>query len=198
MPSSIGHTIAGAAVAWLIDLIPGDRQWRIAPRGPAWYAQAGGGVTVTCIALAAAPDLDLLFHTHRTATHSLSAALAVGGVAALMARLFRRPVARLAIMCLAAYGSHMALDWMAVDRIVPYGIQLLWPFDERWTISGWNVFAQTERHRLTTLVVLRQNAAAVAREIAILLPVAVVVWRVRVKALAGLSTKLPGGDHSSQ
>jgi hypothetical protein len=55
MPSPIGHVVAGVAAAWTADLIPGDREWRSAPGTAGWYARAGGGLTVVCGALAAAP-----------------------------------------------------------------------------------------------------------------------------------------------
>src|SRR5262245_36845496 len=82
MPSPLGHMLAGLAVAWGADLVPGRRAWRTAPpRGP-WYERAGDGLTVACALLAAAPDLDLLLATHRSFTHSVTAGVTVGLVAA--------------------------------------------------------------------------------------------------------------------
>src|SRR4051812_45234552 len=116
MPSPFGHALAGIAVAWTADLIHGDRTWRrpmvsdtVGHAG--WYRQAGGGLTVVCAGLAAAPDLYLLLGVHRTATHSIAAAVVVGVCAGAVAAAFpagaRRPIARVALMCAAAYGSHL-------------------------------------------------------------------------------------------
>src|SRR5262249_30793375 len=65
MPSPIGHALAGVAVAWSVEQFPGFRQSLrpIAPR-----------LTVISAALAAAPDLDLVYPLlHRTVTHSVAA-----------------------------------------------------------------------------------------------------------------------------
>ena len=48
MPSPFGHSLAGLAVAWAADLLPGERAWRVAPATASWYRRAGNGLTVTC------------------------------------------------------------------------------------------------------------------------------------------------------
>src|SRR5262249_9176886 len=140
----------------------------------------------------------LLFRIHRTFTHSLTAAIVVGLAAAAFARATHRPVVRIALMCSGAYATHLLLDWLAADRFPPYGIQLLWPFSERWFISGWNLFATTERRGILTAVVIGENLRTVVREIAILGPLLVGLWLVRVKALSRLAAKLPGSNHSPE
>ena len=80
----------------------------------------------------------------------------------------------------------------------PYGIQALWPFSDTWYISGWIVFQRIERGRLFSESTLRLNVLAVAREIAILAPIAIVIWLVRVKALAGLAAQMSRGDHPAE
>lgn len=195
MPSSIGHALGGVAAAWLVDLVPGRRAWRTAQPLAPWLDRAGGRLTVVCAVLAATPDVDLLFHTHRTVTHSVSATVVVGLCGAAVASTCRRPALRVAAMCVAAYGSHLLLDWMGTDHFFPYGIQLLWPFSQGWLISGWDVFAQTERRQFFTRLALRHNLESVLQEIAILGPVLLALWLVRVKALAGFSPELTGRDH---
>ena len=189
MPSSIGHAIVGATVAWTADLVPGDRRWRVADP---W------GVTVACAVLAATPDLDLLFSVHRTVTHSIGAVFFVGLFAAALAANAGRPIARVALMCAGAYGSHLLMDWMAVDRFVPYGLQALWPFSRRFYLSGWDVFRQTERRHVFSADAIRMNLLAVAQEVLLLAPIAVLIYSVRVKALAGLSTEATRRDHAAQ
>lgn len=198
MPSPIGHALGGVAAAWLVDLIPGPRAWRSARASASWFKRAGNGLTVACAALAIAPDLDVLVGGHRMMTHSVGAVIIVGLAAAAIAAYAERPILRVALMCAAAYGTHPLLDLLAVDRFWPYGLQLLWPFSQAWLISGWDLFALTERRDLMTLPAIRQNAAAVAQEIAILGPLVVLLWLIRVKTLAGLASEMSGGHHSSQ
>jgi hypothetical protein len=198
MPSPIGHVLAGVAAVWAADLIPGDREWRSAPATAGWYARAGGGFTVVCGALAAAPDLDLFFGGHRTITHSLTAAAVVGLCAGAAAAATRRPIARIALTSALAYATHLLLDVLGADPVPPEGIQLLWPFSHDWFISGWNVFEHTERRHPFSTLSLGQNAKALVREVGILGPIVAMTWLVRVKALAGLSTELAGRDHPTQ
>ena len=202
MASPIGHALAGIAVAWGADLVPGSRAWRIAPASASLYARAGDGLTLTCAALAAAPDMDLFFgRFHRTMTHSLISVAAVAAVTALVVARARWPRAmmpRIVIMCAAAWATHLLVDWLSSDRSAPQGIQLLWPFDGRWFISGWDIFAGSERHQLFSAATMSRNIEAIALEIAILGPIVAALWWVRVKALARLSSQLARGDHPAK
>jgi len=178
MPSPIGHALAGVATVWAID-----------PR-------ADRDVTVACALLAMAPDLDLLLpYGHRTITHSVGAVGFVALFAAAMAVKSGRPVVRLTLMCAAAYGSHLVLDWLGEDPYFPYGIRAFWPFSDRFVIAPVTIFRQTARRFLTQENAIRTNTLAVLQEIAILGPVVIALWLVRVKALARLSTEVSGGHH---
>ncbi len=196
MPSPVGHALGGVAVAWIADLVPGDRTWRRRARG--WLARIGGGATVACAVLAAAPDLDVLVGRHRTFSHSLTAAVVVGLVAAIVAVRIRRPAVRLSLMCAGAWGSHLLLDWLGIDNYPPRGIQLLWPFSDRWFISGWDLFVETARVHVFTLQAFLVNVRAVAWETLLLAPVVAALWLVREKALAGLAPEPARGDHAAQ
>lgn len=198
MPSPIGHALAGLAAAWAADLVPGDRSWRTAPASASWLRRAGNGLTLTCVGLGAAPDLDHLFAAHRTVTHSIGAVALVGVAAAAVAANAHRPVARITAMCAAAYSTHLLLDWLGVDMYPPRGLQLLWPFSSEWFISGLDIFRQTARQQLLTLPIIRKNALAILQEIAILGPIVIGLWLVRVKALAALAPEVPRRDHAPQ
>ncbi len=196
MPSSVGHALAGVAAAWSVDLVPGQRRWRTAPPAASWFRRAGGWLTVFCAILAASPDLDLLFGVHRTASHSIGAVLIVTIVAAAVtARVTTRPVLRVAAMCGLAYATHLLLDWLEVDRLVPFGIQALWPFSDGWYLSGWNLFPPVWRGGFLTWAVVRNNARTILEECIRLLPLLIALWLVRVKALARLAAEMPGGHH---
>ena len=198
MPTSIGHALAGAAAAWGADLVPGRRAWRTAPPGVSWYRRAGNGLTAVCTVLAVLPDADLLFHTHRSYSHSIGAVAVVGMCAAAVAALRDRPIGRVAAMCAAAYATHLLLDWLSVDVVPPRGIQALWPFTSQWYISEWNLFRQTERRGFLSLPTIWMNTQAGLQEVVILVPIAVAIWLVRVKALARPATELPGRDHPAE
>ena len=196
MPSPIGHALAGIAVAWGADLWPGNRTWRIAPKGASWYTRAGNGLTLVCAALAIAPDLDLLVAgVHRSITHSFVSIAVVATITGMAAARLRLPVVRCACMCAGAWATHMLLDWLAADPSSPRGIQALWPFDERRFISGWELFPGTERRQIFSAPSIRLNAAALVRELAVMTPLVLGLWLVRVKALAGFSSELTRGHH---
>jgi membrane-bound metal-dependent hydrolase YbcI (DUF457 family) len=198
MPSPIGHALAGLAAAWSADLAPGDRAWRAALESASWFRRAGGSLTLACVALGAAADVDLLFASHRTLTHSLGAVVLVGVLAAALAANAQRPVVRIAMMCAAAYATHLFLDWLAVDVSRPRGIQALLPFSHEWFISGLDLFGPTERRHLWSVAALLTNVKAVAGELAMLGPIVVALWLVRVKTLARLPPEMARGDHAAK
>jgi membrane-bound metal-dependent hydrolase YbcI (DUF457 family) len=199
MPSPFGHSIAGLAVAWAADLVPGDRAWRAAPASASWYRRAGNGLSVACALLAMTPDLDLALARHRSYTHSVGAVAIVGLLGAVAGSLFApRHAIRVGITCAAAYASHLFLDWLGVDLYPPPGLQVFWPFDSGWYISGLDLFRQTRRNRLLTWPVFSQNLLAMAQELAILGPIALTLWLVRVKALARFAPEKSRCDHPAQ
>jgi inner membrane protein len=200
MPSPVGHALAGVAVAWVADLVPGRRAWRTAGPATSPFVRAGGILTLVCGALAVAPDLDLLVLRHRAITHSLGAVIIVFIVATAVTGWVTRglPVVRIGLMYAAAYGSHLLLDWLAVDTTLPYGLQALWPFSDSWFISGVDLFPGTERRDILSLAAIRTNLRALSYETAILLPVLGLLWRVRVKALARLATETARRHHAPQ
>jgi inner membrane protein len=171
MPSTIGHALTGIAVVWTADL---------AARRSNPGRSTSDHLLPICAALAAAPDLDLLLPgAHRSATHSVTAMVLVTIVAALVTGQVTRW--RTALLCGISYGSHLVLDWLAADNYPPRGIQLLWPFSDRWFISDLDLFRQTARQQFLTAPIIRQNLVAVAQELCILLPVLALIWWARVR-----------------
>ena len=201
MPTTIGHALAGVAAAWGADLVPGPHVSRATAAPASWYRRAGNGLTLACVVLATVPDADLLFHVHRTWSHSVFAVLVAGVCAAVTAAARPRAslsVARIAATCAAAYATHLLLDWLAVDFAPPRGIQLFWPFSTAWYISDWSVFRQVDRRAFLSPPTMWVNAQAVAQEVALLAPVLVVIWSVRVKALARFPAEMSRRDHSAE
>jgi membrane-bound metal-dependent hydrolase YbcI (DUF457 family) len=161
MPSPVGHALGGIAAGWLVENLRGARA------GPAittMAAFAGAGML---------PDVDLVFGVHRGPTHSLSAAL-IAGLAVFA--LTRRVVFAAAFA--AAYASHTLLDWMGHDTTPPIGMTALWPFDRSYHQSRLHLFdAVSRRYWLPGF--WAHNFAALARELAVLVPVVAIIglWR---------------------
>ena len=74
-----------------------------------------------------------------------------------------------------AYASHTLLDWLGTDSSPPIGIMALWPFSRAYYESHLHVFmAISRRYWLPEFWTL--NVLALGRELAILLPLALVVF----------------------
>lgn len=123
-------------------------------------------------AIAAAPDLDLLVGSHSTYTHSVGAVV-VAFVATLIVGGGRL---RTALAVAAAWGSHLLLDWLGSDTSPPIGIMALWPLTTEHYQSSLHVFEAISRRYWMGSVFVVQNVRAVAREIAILGPIAALAF----------------------
>lgn len=183
MPSPIGHALAGVAVAWAAEQLPGSaglkRPFSLA-------------VTLSSVALAVVPDADLIYTPiHRTVTHSVSATISVTILAiAVTGKVTRLSTLRRAqgsvawgvvLMCAAAHASHILLDWLGADPSLPSGIQALWPFSYRWFISGWELFPGVERRQMLSAASIVTNLNAVAWEVALMGPIVLALGWLRAK-----------------
>lgn len=186
VPTPVGHALAGVAVAWVADALAGPVR-----------AQSGR-LTLACAIIAAAPDLDLLAGAHRTYTHSLGAVLIVGIAAAFVARWKKLPIARIAITCGAACGSHLLLDWLGADTHPPFGIMAFWPFSHQWFISGVSIFDSVSRRYWLPQQFLWGNLVEIGWEVVLLVPILIGLWLVRVKALARFPPEMARGHHPAQ
>jgi membrane-bound metal-dependent hydrolase YbcI (DUF457 family) len=183
MPSPIGHALAGVSVAWAGDAI--DRR------------RSSLRLVAICAVLATIADLDLLLpRYHRSITHSLFAVVFVLIISAAVTRGVTRW--RIALLCTGAYASHLLLDWLGADTLPPFGIQILWPFVDRYFVSGLDLFAETERRHPFSGGTLYQNLWAAGQEVAIIAPVAIALWLIRVKALARLPAEMARRNHAAQ
>ena len=89
-----------------------------------------------------------------------------------------RSAAALATFTGAAVASHILLDWLGSDTTPPIGVMALWPFTRAFYQSPFFVFmAITRRWWLPQFYTW--NLLAALREVAILVPIAIVVgaWR---------------------
>ena len=111
MPSPIGHVLGGLAAGWLVAGRSTAAPREVRAR-TSWWAHAREPHAALFGAIGAAPDIDLLFGTHSTYTHSVGA-VAGTAVAVLLWTRGRQP--RLAAACAAAVASHVLLDWLGSD-----------------------------------------------------------------------------------
>jgi membrane-bound metal-dependent hydrolase YbcI (DUF457 family) len=178
MPSPIGHAIAGIAAGWLVAGAPPVPRvaGTFAGKVPATFGREG----VLFGAVAALPDVDLIVGAHSGPTHSLGAAALVGLAAFAIARqLGTRHAGRLALACVAAYASHVLLDWLGSDSSPPIGVMALWPFSRAYYESDLHVFMAISRRYYQGWRFVTQNVVAVSLELAVLVPALALVWRVR-------------------
>ncbi len=165
MPSPAAHAIGGLAAAFLVDAV--RRRPLLTP-----------ALLVTSAAAAMAPDLDLLFGSHRTYTHSLGAVFIVSVVSwvVVSARGRVRNATRTAVILAAAYGSHVLLDWLSKDTAAPSGVMMVWPWSSQYYVSGWNVFGEVSRRYWIPREFVLGNLSALAWEMLMLAPVVVLAW----------------------
>ena len=158
MPSPLGHALAGAAAGWAVV--------RPVTASPIRVGKLG----VLFAILGMLPDLDLIGPVHRGPTHSLGMAAIVGLVAAAMSR---QP--RFGLAAAAAYATHTLCDWLSADTSTPLGIMALWPFGRDYYKASVAVFDSVWRKHETPDF-WSHNTRAVAREVAILAPLAVAAF----------------------
>jgi membrane-bound metal-dependent hydrolase YbcI (DUF457 family) len=188
MPSPIGHALGGIAAGWAA-----------APR-------RNRAAMWTLAAFGIAPDLDLLFHAHRGASHSIVAAGIAGAGVWLVSSAFapaalrrdrsalaraalrrdrfalaraalRRDRLRWCVAAAAAWVSHVLLDWVGEDTWPPIGIQALWPFSQRYYQAPFVVFPSVSRQYWLGWRFVYFNVKALTVELIVLLPIAaLVVW----------------------
>lgn len=170
MPSPLGHTIAGAAVANL-------------------FRYREGHVRTQAVLTANAADLDLLpglltsrhpDAKHARASHSFSAALIVGVGAGTLAKARGRRFVPRFLQATAAYGSHVLLDYLGKEAAD--GMPLFWPLSGRRYASSrpWfkTIRSYSKKRGFWLGLINGSNVGALAREVGVLVPVYLVARRV--------------------
>lgn len=82
---------------------------------------------------------------------------------------------RLSVAIAAGYGTHTLFDGLGADSSAPRGLAAMWPFSSAFYISGLDVFDSVDR-RYWLGGFWRRNTMAVAREIALLAPLAAAAY----------------------
>jgi membrane-bound metal-dependent hydrolase YbcI (DUF457 family) len=137
--------------------------------------------TLVFAVLGMAADLDLVVGAHRGGTHTIAAAVLVGAAAWIVLRRANERAGRIALACALAYGSHVFLDWLGTDTSPPVGVPALWPVSYAYYEAPWQIFVPISRRFSQPALFWVPNTMAVAREVAILLPIAALVWWARTR-----------------
>jgi membrane-bound metal-dependent hydrolase YbcI (DUF457 family) len=179
----MGHALAGVAAAWLSGgrlprgahgtlVLPFSRRTpsrSIDLTGPTMEAMLFGAAAI-------APDLDLLFGTHSTYTHSIGAVLIVFALTMAVAGVRQW---RIALGVAAAWGSHILLDWFGTDTSPPIGIMALWPLDSGYYQSSLSIFDAISRRYWLPDQFIFGNLRAATKEVVILAPLFAVAYFLR-------------------
>jgi inner membrane protein len=184
MPSPIGHAIAGYAV------VSGSKE-TLSRR--VWISVAGA------MFLANLPDVDFIpglllgdpGEYHRQAFHSLFAAVLVGASIASVYRMRGRGFVGSFLLTAGLFSSHLLLDLFTHDTTGDAGLQLFWPFTERFFSIPLPLFSELHKSGtgwefVTSLLVLR-NLPMVLWEITVVLPFVLLAlwWRWSRRARRG-------------
>jgi membrane-bound metal-dependent hydrolase YbcI (DUF457 family) len=148
--------------------------------------------------VAAMPDTDLVYsEIHRGVSHSIGASILLMIIAGVVTGWVTGRVQwRWVILVGAAHASHILLDWLAMDRYPPAGLEALWPFSRKFYISGWDVFPPTER-RVYLPGALWTNMRALVAEVGIMGPITVFTFMARTRR-TGKSRALTSARDSLQ
>ena len=190
MPSPIGHGLAGLAIGFAIE--------PVLPESATTTTRHLSKFALMGALIAAMPDADLLFSVvHRGVSHSVGATVLLMIIAGVVTGWVTGRVQwRWVILVGAAHASHILLDWLAMDRYPPAGLEALWPFSRKFYISGWDVFPPTER-RVYLPGALWTNMRALVAEVGIMGPITVFTFMARTRR-TGKSRALTSARDSLQ
>ena len=184
MPSPIGHGLAGLAIGLALEPAQPESA-RSTTRHLSKFAILGA-------VFAALPDADLIHSAiHRGVSHSIGATALLMIIAAVVTGWVTGRVQwRWVLLVGAAHASHILMDWLGTDPYPPPGLRALWPFSDRFYISGWNLFPPTER-RVYLPGAFLINARAFFTEVGILGPLAALVFFSRRTRRSRVLTSVP-------
>lgn len=164
MPSPVGHSLAGLAVAGALGTT-----------GPA--------ALVAALVAANLPDIDyLIAGRHGGRSHSLGASVLCGAASGLALLPAGWSLGMGFALGAAACASHVLLDYLGKtpEDAERGGIPVFWPVSRQHYASPRHVFRTIVARRgsgsILTRLVNRSNARAIVREGAILGPVVLVAW----------------------
>lgn len=183
MPTPVAHSLAG--IALLALMLPSRKS-----KGIASDLREYSGWIMAALVLSNLPDMDFLpgilsgdlNAMHHGYTHSIGWITLVSCSVALMACAFKaaNPFFLL-VITFALTGLHLVMDMASKDGRAPFGIMVLWPFDD--TFRQWPVILFDHVHKAGWHDMIQwANVRTVAREIILCGPVLLGAywWRRRI------------------
>ena len=85
------------------------------------------------------------------------------------------------VACIAAYASHVLLDWLGTDASPPIGVMALWPLSRAYFESSLHVFMAVSRRYYLGWPFVLHNLLALSRELVILVPILALVMFLRAR-----------------
>tara|TARA_B100001123_G_scaffold441920_2_gene584270 strand:- start:7595 stop:8143 length:549 start_codon:yes stop_codon:yes gene_type:complete len=170
MPSPVAHALAGAVFGLCVQRneIPKKTWWPLLGRfDRSFFSIIRGKEILIFGTLGLVPDIDFLFGTHSTVTHSVGAVVLLFIFAALISGR-----AMFSFACAIAYWSHLLLDWAGTDVTAPYGIMMFWPYSQEFFLSEVSVFSGICRE-FSEYNCWQHNLRALGWELLVLGPLAI-------------------------
>jgi membrane-bound metal-dependent hydrolase YbcI (DUF457 family) len=178
VPTPVGHTLAGIAIALNVE------------RPPFWKTTSLFAVVLLAANL---PDFDFIpgylmgdaARFHWGPSHSIAATILAGLAAGLVCWKWRGPFLRPALIISAAWASHILLDLLLGPvKGAPFGLELFWPFSHRRVMLPWSVFLlypgdQIHENPFSALLHPRVWPL-VARELMVLGPFVLAAWLIKI------------------
>ena len=169
MSTPVGHSLVGMCILFLAAC--GE-----------FFSGRPKQILLFCIIIACLPDIDFIPGIfagninayHHRGTHTLLFAIIVPLVVWLVVRSKDR--LKLTVLSFALVMSHLAVDYVTVDKTEPFGIPFFWPLSERYFYSGLAFLPDVFRGETVRTVFNLHNLGTVAREIAVFSPVAVITY----------------------
>ena len=183
MPSPVGHSLIGLAVAAQCVLRPG------AAASLCRQVVEHRGRILLGVAFANAPDIDYVPGVltgdinayHHYLTHSIGwVALVVTGGWLVWRALRPATDWRDAVLLASAAVSHLLADLVTADGRAPFGIKALWPFHADYMISPVSVFLRLQKREWGELL-QASNFVAVGWEVLICAPLLMVVLAAKLR-----------------
>ncbi len=166
MSTPVGHSLVGVSICFLVLRKFSD--WK---------------TLLFCAIAACLPDIDFLpgifagnmNYYHHRGTHSIFFAFIVSLAVWALAK--KKNGFKLGSIAFILVLSHLAIDYIAIDRAAPFGIPLLWPFSGKYfyfryaflpeVLRGDSVISIFNWHNLRTMIV----------ELFIFLPIALLLYK---------------------
>jgi inner membrane protein len=128
MPSPVAHSLTGYVIYRAAGPVQARRWQHVV-----LYLFAANAADLDFVPGFLVGDPDLY---HHGVSHSVGfAVLFAAALSLLLLFLEKGPIRRNFPIFFCLYGSHVILDWLSVDTAFPYGVPLLWPLAEEYSIA---------------------------------------------------------------